>query len=439
MNRFRAFHVLTLLVLVISMLLATPKPVSAGATITVNTTSDEYGTNAGACSLREAIYAANTDKAYNGCPAGSGTDTIILKRGIYILTRNNPGGVHEDQAKYGDLDIRASLVIRGAGMDPDRGSVVYANPENFSDRIFHIIPPSGTISVSMSNLRIQGGNTSETRGGGAILNNGSTLNLYRAYITSNHANVEGGGVTNYAGSTLIVRYSTFDNNTSNDGGGIYNTGTLTLENSLLVGNSGSTTGGGLDNGSGSTATVKNSTIAQNLTSGDAYGGAGISNSGTLYLINSTIAENNGTGLLIELHINTVISNTIFSQGGYPNCSRKSQSVTIVSNGYNIIYGSAAAPPEQYLCSFVSEGDTNQDPLLSPLAYNGGVTKTYGFSNTGSPAIDAIPSGNPNCPPIDQRMYGRWVDGNGIGAAGCDIGAYEEGGYMLQLYFPEILR
>lgn len=435
MKRFRAFHVLTLLVLVASLLLATPRPVSAGATITVNTSSDEFGTNTATCSLREAIYAANTDTAYNGCAKGSGEDTIQLGKGIYILTRNNPGGVHEDLAKYGDLDIRASLTIRGVGMDPDKGTVVYANPENYSDRIFHIVPPSGTITVTMTNLRIQGGNTSGTRGGGGVLNNGSTLTMYRTYVTSNHANVEGGGVTNYAGSTLIARYSTFDNNTSNDGGGIYNTGTLTLENSLLVGNSGSTTGGGLDNGSGSIATVRNTTITQNLTSGDAYGGAGISNSGTLYLINSTIAENNGTGLLVELHINTVISNTIFSQGSYPNCSRKSQSVTIVSNGYNIVYGSAAAPPEQYLCSFVGTGDTNVNPLLSPLAYNGGVTKTYGFSSTTSPAIDAIPTGNANCPSIDQRMYGRWVDGNGIGGVGCDIGAYEEGGTSWQMYFP----
>lgn len=456
MKRFRVINILVLLVLMVSTILMTPRPVSAGAYITVTTTADDFGgTTTDTCSLREAIRAANTDTAFGGCPAGNGTDVIYLDKGQYILTRDNPEGVHEDNAAYGDLDIKSSMAIRGAGNDPVDGTVVFLEPNaKYPDRIFHIIRPStGKISVTMSNFRIQDGSTSEIRGGGAILNDGSkegstdifsTLTLFRMYITSNYAQVEGGGVTNYRNSQLTVRYSTFDTNISADGGGIYNVGKMVLETSLMFGNSGTTTGGGLDNGSNSIATIKNSTIAQNLTNPDAHGGAGISNSGTLHLVNSTIAENNGTGLMVELSLNTVVANTIFAQGDYPNCSRKSDTVPFVSTGYNIVFGDAAIPEGQEPCSFVADGDnvgtgSTVDPQLSSLSYDEGVTKTYGFASTSSPAIDAIPAGNVNCPTIDQRLHGRWADGNEDGVAGCDIGSYEEGGSFSMMYFPNVSR
>jgi hypothetical protein len=41
---------------------------------------------AGDCTLGEAIQAANTDLAVDGCPAGSGSDTIVLASGLYSLT-----------------------------------------------------------------------------------------------------------------------------------------------------------------------------------------------------------------------------------------------------------------------------------------------------------------------------------------------------------------
>jgi CSLREA domain-containing protein len=50
--------------------------------ITVNTTADENGTNNAACSLREAITAANTNAAFGGCSAGAaGADVIEFNLG----------------------------------------------------------------------------------------------------------------------------------------------------------------------------------------------------------------------------------------------------------------------------------------------------------------------------------------------------------------------
>ncbi|NJN18298.1 MAG: CSLREA domain-containing protein [Oscillochloris sp.] len=66
------------LIVILALILFPPAstPVFA-ASIVVNTTADENGTG-GACSLREAITAANINSAYGGCSAGSGTDTITF-------------------------------------------------------------------------------------------------------------------------------------------------------------------------------------------------------------------------------------------------------------------------------------------------------------------------------------------------------------------------
>ena len=84
--------------------------------------------------------------------------------------------------------------------------------------------------------------------------------------------------------------------------------------------------------------------------------------------------------------------------------------------------------------------TVADPLLGPLANNGGPTQTHALV-VGSPAIDR---GNPNgCldstgAPLqtDQRGLPRAFDGNGDGRAACDIGAFE---YMVRAFLPLILK
>src|SRR3954452_15496135 len=74
-KRTRRFQMRTRLLLltgVIAALLATPAVASA-ATITVNTTDD---VNAGQCTLRSAITAANTNAIVGGCVKGTGSDVI---------------------------------------------------------------------------------------------------------------------------------------------------------------------------------------------------------------------------------------------------------------------------------------------------------------------------------------------------------------------------
>lgn len=69
--------------------------------INITTPADDLTAN-GNCTLREAVIAANTDTAVDGCPAGSASDAIIVPAGTYVLTLVGTG---EDAAATGGLDV----------------------------------------------------------------------------------------------------------------------------------------------------------------------------------------------------------------------------------------------------------------------------------------------------------------------------------------------
>ena len=150
------------------------------------------------------------------------------------------------------------------------------------------------------------------------------------------------------------------------GGGIYNnSGTLTLTNSTVSGNSSSCAGGGIYNSD--TVNFKNTIIAGNSTGGSA-----------------------------------------------PDCLG-----TVTSQGYNLVQDTSGCT----ITGDTTGNITGQDPLLDPLALNApGTTETRALG-TGSPAIDAgnpaAPgSGGNACEATDQRGVAR------PGGAACDIDAYE---------------
>ena len=87
-------------------------------------------------------------------------------------------------------------------------------------------------------------------------------------------------------------------------------------------------------------------------------------------------------------------------------------------GYNIIGNNADAVISSQPTDQIGTPAAPIDPLVTPLANNGGITLTHALQ-AGSPAIDR---GDPAAPVHDQRGYGR--------AGVPDVGAFEYGGVAI---------
>lgn len=261
---------------------------------------------------------------------------------------------------------------------------------------------SGTLSLTGSSVdnNTAYGKYSNTRaiGGGAYAK--SALTSLYSDLSNNRVGASGpyawgGGATARYGG--LIKYSTIvANESSHNIGGLYmggSSGALTIDNSTISGNYAANVVGGVD--SFIETGINSSTIAFNeeATNG-AYSytvAAGVNvGSSTLTLQSSIIAQN---------------ADNEFS---YTPSDLSGNSAT-VSGANNLIRYSYLTVPGDTI--------TFTDPLLLPLAYNGGPTRTHALSML-SPAIDA---GN--------NVYGFDYDQRGDGyprviGANADIGAFE---------------
>lgn len=253
-----------------------------------------------------------------------------------------------------------------------------------------------------------------------------------------------------------------DNETSCSGAGIYNTGTVNIENSLIMSNTSSMPGGGIRNEASGTAFVTNSTIRNN-------NDKGVFNAGTMTINRSTINDNaylfgpdevsgiyNDGGDLI-LQNSTLSNNDLYAKAGtvtatnstlnssilYHNgtvslqnsivmdCAKKDGVSTgvIQSLGHNL--------DSTTTCGLMAVGDIQGTNLmLAPLADNGGDTETH-EPIWGSPAINA--GDNEIC--MSAPING--IDQRGVERPKlniCDIGAYEVDIVLdNEVYLPMINR
>ncbi len=363
------------------------------AVINVTTSSDDVATN-GNCTLREAIQAANTNTAVDACASGNtGLDQINIPAGSpYVLTIPGTG---EDLNQTGDLDVLEAVDLVGSG------TTVSIIDGNDLDRVLHIL---NAAPVSITQLTISGGRTSGFDDGGGIWSDGD-LSITKAVVSDNTAVGGGGGIV--ARGSLSVSDSTISlNAVLNDGfgnasgGGIsVGSGVHTITNTTINNNFSNSDGGGISI-FGGTVTISNSTISNN---GALESGGGIEVLGVLNLINSTITKNSsaqpGGGIWIS-------GRSLVNLGN-----------SIVAN--QLSGGDCSAPVTTTLKDMDSDGSCNvgitSDPLLGPLADNGGPTRTHAIA-PGSPAIDA--GDGSVCPLTDQRGISRPQ------GSACDIGAYE---------------
>lgn len=94
--------------------------------------------------------------------------------------------------------------------------------------------------------------------------------------------------------------------------------------------------------------------------------------------------------------------------------------TLTSAGYNLVEGACTITPT------LPSDVLGVDPMLEPLADNGGRTRTHAL-DPASLGIDTGPIDPADCGTEDQRGFVRPFDGDSAGGARCDIGAWELSG------------
>ncbi len=406
---------------------------ASGTTLNVTAVNDELNSD-GDCSLREAIVAANTDSPVDACPAGNGTDTIVLPAGTFNLTI--PGASDTDGTQ-GDLDITDGVTISGAhasattisGLSADNvfqistAAPVCFDRVTISDGYRGIYNPGGTAIIRRSAIVSNRGSWA----GGILNNHGGTMTIEDSIVEGNDADY-GAGILNGSGvgtSYLVVVRSTLrHNDASGWGGGLMSTGIVHVIDSAVHDNSASVGGGLFNDNGGSVMTVLRSTVSGNNAT---YGGGLFNDSSgnpTLIIDGATITDNaagwgGGGGIHARGTVrmgNTILADNRVSGGAGPECV-----LTIESTGYNLI----GNPIDCQTTGNTSLDITGVSPQLVPLADNGGPTATHALL-AGSPAIDAIPDGASDCRAGvsgDQRGARR-AGGQRLGETGCDIGAFE---------------
>lgn len=352
-------------------------------TIVGSTISDNTGRNFGGGVLIGSAVgfftSLNSDYTNNSARFGGG--------GIFI------SGGSAGHIRGGSVSLNDVLVVGGSGS----GGGGILNHGSLT-----------MIAVNISN------NTADNDGGGGVLNT-NDLSLTGCTVAGNQAGVlGGGGISNSAGNGETGRVSIVDstisgNITTGDGGGIRNyhptaaPGRLiTISNSTISGNR-ANDGGGFSNDVNGVVDVTSSTIAFNTST---RGGGGISNvvpAATAATLRNTILAGNTAQRGTD-------GEGPFTSRGF-NLIGSDRDIVGFTNGINN--------------DIVGTGNAPVDPLLRPLAANGGPTRTH-FPQDTSPVID---KGNPGFGIVtDQRGSIRFFDigpiPNALGGTGSDIGAVE---------------
>jgi len=241
-------------------------------------------------------------------------------------------------------------------------------------------------------------------GGLRVSSTAEQVGVAYSIFYSNSASTCGGGMSLFTptleSSVVEVKYNEIANNTANGsgvlgGGGLYanfgSSTTLFLKNSTISGNAATNSeGGGVRFGGAMIAELKYSTVANNYAFDE--GGGLFNSAATCNVSDSILAGNeNQTGILQDLRgtVYCDVTDSLLAGAKYSDYT---------DGGGNIL---------------------NTDPLIGPLADNGGWGGFTHALQTGSPAIDAGSAGA-FAPDYDQRGTGF----PRVSGAGLDMGAYE---------------
>ena len=338
--------------------------ISITADITLTAASNTINNSAASLSIVGNQHSLSGDDVYRPLHVSGAAATI---EGI-ILTN---GFVNGDQ---------------GGGLRVDSGAVFTLSNSIVQDSAAKSgagIYVSASTGVIMSST-ISGNETASNSGGGVLIADDAHLTIDATTIFSNRSQAKGGGVrVNGDSSQVTITHSAIvDNYASDEGGGVYaNEGQTTIVNATVSGNRAALDGGGIYH-NGGTVDLGYASIVSNTADNNAGGGLYSASTTGITLTGVLLAYNSGTG------------------GG--NCN-----AAFPNNSYSLSSDNS--------CTLTGTGSLdNTDPLLSPLADNGGETATHALQDD-SPAVDAGGAGDVT---TDQRGISRPQ------SEAYDIGAYE---------------
>ena len=431
---------------------------SAQATLTLTVTTGGDAGTASDCTLRQAIESANNDNAgSSSCAAGSGADTIVFADNLVNTTVT---------LSQGQLVVSSPLTISGNGQTIDGNGasrVLYVNTATFTANSVTLTggtaPPGssggGVLSyagtINLTNTAISGnfaafgggvfsssgtinltnctlsGNTSTVSGGGMLAGNTTTATFRNTTISANTAGMHGGGVYGLF-FTATFANTTISGNHADEGGGVSTfTSAASFTDSTISGNT-SSNFGGIYATSGTT-TLTNTTVSGNTaTAVGGVGGGVFVAGGTATLTNTTISGNTShtSGGVGSVTATVTFANTILGTNAGGDCAASNSTINA---GHTLVADAASAAACGIGVGGANGNIVGQDPMLAPLASNGGPTKTMALDAV-SPALNAgsvalALSGN-NTLNYDQRGFGFPRTLNG----GVDIGAYQHQGDRL---------
>src|SRR5262249_4711958 len=159
----------------------------------------------GNCTLGEAVQAASSNVAVDGCAAGSrfAFDIIDVPTGIYTLSAPNNTGTN---GANGLPVISGTTIINGNGATITRSGSQF--------RFFEV---SVDGNLTLNNLTFSNGSATGSTDGGAIYSVSSPITVNGGTFINNVAvNGSGGAIK---GSTITLTNSTFISNSSKGHGG----------------------------------------------------------------------------------------------------------------------------------------------------------------------------------------------------------------------------
>jgi len=395
-------------------------------------------TVSGDVSLTSSAVNGNSTTGYWRYGGGAGGG-IYTRSGSVSLTSSTVDG-NSTSGRY----------AHGGGIATSSGSVSLTGSTVSGNSTAGISAPGGGISssglgsVSLTSSTVSGNSSGDA--GGGIHTNSSSVLLTSSMVSGNSTSGRfgsGGGISTGTGHVSLTSSTVSGNSTSGlfaVGGGISmrsGTGSVSLTSSTVSGNVSYSSGGGISTSYGSgILSLMSSTVSGNSTSGTDSGGGGIfTGFRTVSLSNSTVSGNaasaNGGGINIQ--------NTFFSP------SLTIENTIVAGNTAGITAPDLLPDPDGTLTinhsligvadGLIIAGNAGNltgtaanplDPLIGPIANNGGTTHTHALL-PGSPAFNAgNPSFDPNVltPPRvnDQRgfAFDRVVGGR------IDIGSVETG-------------